>query len=305
VQFKDYYAVLGVTRTSTPEEIKKAYRRLARKYHPDVSKEPDAEAHFKEVQEAYEVLKDPQKRATYDGIGSGNQAGAEFRPPPDWAERFRARGGAPGGDELHAGEFSDFFEQLFGAHGGEAFADIRGGGRPGRGRAVLQLRLEIELEDAYRGATRTLQLAEPDGTRRTVKVRIPAGVSDGELVHAQLEDAGGNAPEVLAEIHLRKHRRFETEGRDVVLVLPVAPWELALGATVRVPTLDGTVEMRIPPGTAAGTRMRLKNRGLPGQPRGSQILVLKVVMPPADTPQAKAIYEQMRRELAFDPRAGL
>jgi curved DNA-binding protein len=169
---------------------------------------------------------------------------------------------------------------------------------------MFQVRLEIDLEEAYRGATRSLQLPEADGVTRTITLRIPAGVTEGETVHTRIGE-GAAAVEVLAEIHLRKHRLFETEGRDVVLMLPVAPWELALGATVQVPTLDGKVEMRIPAGTQGGQRLRLKGRGLPGNPPGSEIVILRIVLPAATTAEAKAVYETMRRDLAFDPRAGL
>ncbi len=297
MEFKDYYALLGVERSTPPEAVKKAYRRLARKYHPDVSKEPDAEARFKEVQEAYEVLKDPAKRAAYDEFGSNLRAGREFRPPPPGGGA-RARGATPGTgpDGIDPANLGDFFEQMFGA-----------GGAGGRGRApgaMYQVRLELDLEEAYRGTTRSLPLPEADGVTRTITLRIPPGVTEGEVVHTRVGE-GASTAEVLAEVHLRKHRLFETEGRDVVLVLPVAPWELALGATVQVPTLDGKVEMRIPPGTQSGQRLRLKGRGLPGNPAGSEIVALKVVLPAATTPQAKAVYESMRRDLAFDPRAGL
>lgn len=317
VDFKDYYALLGVQRSTSPEDIKKAYRRQARKYHPDVSKEPDAEARFKEVQEAYEVLKDPEKRSAYDRLGSDWRAGQDFRPPPDWDPQSRSgarpRGAAGAGagaapDGVDPGDFSDFFEQLFGAAGqGARGQGAPGQGSRGRGRrasGMFQVRLDIDLEEAYRGATRSLQLPEADGVTRTITLRIPAGVTEGETVHTRIGD-GPAAVEVLAEIHLRKHRLFETEGRDVVLMLPVAPWELALGATVQVPTLDGKVEMRIPAGTQSGQRLRLKGRGLPGNPAGSEIVVLKIVLPPATTAEAKAVYETMRRDLAFDPRAGL
>jgi curved DNA-binding protein len=300
VEFKDYYALLGVERSTPPEAVKKAYRRLARKYHPDVSKEPDAEARFKEVQEAYEVLKDPAKRAAYDAFGTDLRAGQEFRPPPPRGAG-RAAGAAPGSgpEGIDPANLSDFFEQMFGAGGA-------GGARaPGRAPgAMYQVRLDLDLEEAYRGTTRSLSVPETDGLTRTLSLRIPAGVIDGEVVHTRVGE-GPTAAEVLAEVHLRKHRLFETEGRDVVLVLPVAPWELALGATVQVPTLDGKVEMRIPPGTQSGQRLRLKGRGLPGNPAGSEIVSLKVVLPAASSPQAKAVYESMRRDLAFDPRAGL
>jgi curved DNA-binding protein len=322
VEFRDYYKVLGVGRGATADEIKTAYRRLARKYHPDVSKEPNAEARFKEMQEAYEVLKDPEKRAAYDQLGSEWKAGQPFRPPPDWGSGFefagggpgrarggsRPRGGPSGAEEAFAeAEFSDFFSSLFG--GGTPFSP--GGRRAARDHHA---RIDIGLEEAYQGTTRTLELKRPeiraDGSlevrTHTVRVTIPAGVSAGRLIRlaGQGEAAhGGGAGDLYLEVHIRPHRLFQLEGRDVELTFPVAPWEAALGGPVTVPTLGGTVEMQIPPGAQSGQRLRLRGRGLPGSPTGDQYVQLKVVLPPADSPQAKALYEEMRAKLSFNPRA--
>lgn len=307
MEYRDYYAVLGVAREATADEIKRSYRRLARKYHPDVSKEPDAEERFKQVQEAYEVLKDPEKRAAYDQLGSGFRPGQEFRPPPDWGSGFEFSGS--GG----AGRFSDFFEQLFGA--GTPFGPGRGGGFDLRGEDH-HARIELSLEEAFSGGTRSIELKHPEArggrvdlrTRR-LNVRIPAGVTDGQVIRLGGQGAAGmgrgGSGDLYLRVSLKPHRLFTVDGRDVTLTLPVAPWEAALGATVPVPTLGGTVDLKIPPGGRAGQRLRLKGRGLPGSPPGDQYVIPQVVLPPADTPAARALYEQMRRELDFDPREAL
>jgi len=326
MEYRDYYQILGVQRTATADDIKTAYRRLARKYHPDVSKEPNAEARFKEMQEAYEVLKDPEKRAAYDQLGSEWKSGQQFRPPPDWGSGFefgggarrrpgagRARAsataGAPGGAFEEEG-FSDFFSSLFG--GGSPF-----GASGMRGGRDHHARIEIDLEQAFRGTTSTLELKRPqlnpDGTLKvrthTVRVTIPPGVTEGQLIRlaGQGEPAsdGGAAGDLYLEAHIRPHRLYQLDGRDVTLTLPVAPWEAALGAPVTVPTLGGPVEMQIPAGAQSGQKLRLRGRGLPGQPPGDEYVQLKVVLPPASSPEAKALYEQMRSKLDFDPRERL
>ena len=323
MEFQDYYKILGVERSANADQIKTAYRRLARKYHPDVSKEPDAEARFKEMQEAYEVLRDPEKRAAYDQLGSEWKSGQQFHPPPDWGSGFefsgrpagggragrRRAGASAGGGTFAEEDFSDFFSSLFG--GGSPFAGATGrsGGRD------HHARVDITLEEAYRGTSRTLELkrpeVKPDGTvelhSHTVRVTIPAGVTEGQLVRlaGQGEPAtgGGSAGDLYLEVHILPDRSFTLENRDVTLTFPVAPWEAALGASVTVPTLGGAVEMRIPPGAQSGQKLRLRGRGLPGQPPGDQYVQLKVVLPRADSAEAKAIYEQMRTKLNFDPRA--
>lgn len=306
MQFKDYYSLLGVARDAPADEVKRAYRRLARKYHPDVSKEPQAEERFKEVQEAYEVLKDPEKRAAYDQLGRDYRPGQEFRPPPDWASGFEFSGPAGGGG------FSEFFEQLFGA--GSPF----GGARSGRGFEARgedhHAQIELSLEQAHAGGSHTIELRHPevrsDGRvevrPRRLNVRIPPGVTDGQVIRLAGQGAAGLGRgargDLYLKVSLRAHPLFAVEKRDVTLTLPVAPWEAALGATVRVPTLGGAVELRIPPGSRAGQKLRLKERGLPGTPPGDQYVVLQVVLPPADTPRARELYEQLRRELPFNPR---
>ncbi len=318
MEYRDYYKILGLERAATAEQIKTAYRRLARKYHPDVSKEKNAEERFKEVQEAYEVLKDPEKRAAYDELGSEWKSGQQFRPPPNWGSGFEFSGGPErggpqqrrhraGAGEAAPEDFSDFFSSLFG--GETPFA-----GAGGRAARDHHARVDITLEEAFRGTTRTLELRRPqareDGrielTTHTVRVSIPPGVAEGQLI--RLAGQGGAAGEGAAgdlylEAHILPHPRFALDGRDVTLTLPVAPWEAALGASVTVPTLGGSVEMQIPPGSQSGQKLRLRGRGLPGSPAGDQYVQLKVVLPSASLPEAKALYEQMRAKLNFDPRA--
>jgi curved DNA-binding protein len=310
MEFRDYYQVLGVPRSASADEIKKAYRKLARKYHPDVSKEAKAEERFKQVQEAYEVLKDPEKRKAYDQLGANWREGQTFRPPPDWDSVFRARGAQGrrqpfGGEdvEIDEGEFSDFFSSLFGGGvGGGPFT--RGGARRSRAGRAQRAVLEIDLEEAFRGATRTLELQS-----RQVKVTIPAGVTEGQQLRlagqGETVGSGGRAGDLYLEIRIRPHKLFQLDGRDVTVTLPIAPWEAALGATVTVPTLGGPVEMRIPAGSQSGQKLRLRGRGLPGNPAGDQYALLKIVLPPADSARARGLYEEMQRDLKFDPRANL
>jgi curved DNA-binding protein len=324
MEFRDYYKVLGVERNATAEQIKSAWRRLARKYHPDVSKETDAEARFKEMQEAYEVLKDPEKRTAYDQLGSEWKSGEQFRPPPDWGSGFEFRG-APGGGRRGArgqpaggtadggfdeGGFSDFFSSLFG--GGSPFA-----ARGGRGGRDHHARIDISLEAAFHGTATLLELKrpelKPDGRlevrTHTVRVAIPAGITEGQLIRlagqGEAAPEGGSAGDLYLEAHILPDPLYQLDGRDVTLTLPVAPWEAALGASVTVPTLGGAVDMRISPGAQSGQKLRLRGRGLPGQPPGDQYVQLKVVLPPASTPEARSLYEQMRSALDFDPRAEL
>jgi curved DNA-binding protein len=327
MEYRDYYETLNVPRTASADDIKKSYRRLARKFHPDVSKEKDAEAKFKQLQEAYEVLKDPEKRAAYDQLGSNWKAGQDFRPPPDFGGGFEFRGRPSGGSAGGYDSFSDFFSSLFGqgfnqGAGGSPFEQPpfgsgAGGGRrraPARGRDH-HARIDIDLEEAFRGGNRTFELKRPqvddEGLlqmrKHTVKVTIPPGITQGRQLRlaGQGEESpnGGEPGDLFLEVNIRPHPNFELEGRDVTTTLPLAPWEAALGATVPVPTLGGAVEMRIPAGAQSGQKLRLRGRGLPGNPPGDQFVQLKVVLPPADSPKARELYEQMKRELSFDARA--
>jgi curved DNA-binding protein len=284
MQFKDYYDTLGVTRAAGAEEIKRAYRKLARKYHPDVSKEKNAEAKFKDVQEAYEVLKDPEKRAAYDQLGRDYRPGQQFRPPPDWQQRF-SRPGSQRFSDLNG--FSDFFSSLFG--------DAAAGPAPAEADAGL---LEVSVEEAFAGTKYRVTISE-NGRPRPVDVQIPAGITDGQA----LRIAGvGQRPALLFRVRMRPHPLYALQGKDVQIELPLAPWEAALGAKVAVPTLGGTVELTIPAGAQTGQKLRLRGRGLP--PSGDQLVSIKLVTPAAETSQAKEAYERMKRDLKFDPRAG-
>lgn len=296
MQYKDYYETLGVGRSASAEEIKRAYRKLARKYHPDVSKERNAEARFKEVQEAYEVLKDPERRATYDQLGRNYRPGQQFKPPPDWERQF-GRSGSPfghmGGEFSDINGFSDFFASLFGGGGGG------GGARPAAPEADGGV-LEISVEEAFAGAKRRVTLND-NGHARAVEVQIPAGITDGQSLRI---GAGGQRPALLFRVKLRPHALYVPQGKDVLIELPLAPWEAALGAKVAVPTLGGTVELTIPAGAQSGQKLRLRGRGLPGTPGGDQLVSIKIVVPAAGTPEARQAFLRMQRDLKFDPRAG-
>lgn len=311
MEFKDYYKILGVERSATQDEIKRAYRKLARKYHPDVSKEPDAEERFKEVNEAHEVLQDPEKRAAYDRLGANWKAGQDFTPPPGWDTGFEYSGFRGG-----SADFSDFFESLFGH--GSPFADFRprhGAGARMRGED-RRARIRIRLEDAYHGAERRVHLEVPTvdahgrvGTREhALKVRIPPGIGPGQQIRLAGQgmpgSGGGPAGDLYLEVEFEPHPIFTAEGRDIHLTLPITPWEAALGATVSVPTLGGRVEMKIPAG-GGDRRLRLKGRGLPGSPPGDQYVALQIVTPPADSDKARKLYEEMARTLPFNPRRHL
>ena len=308
MEFKDYYKLLDVDRTAKADDIKSAYRKLARKYHPDVSKEPQAEARFKEIGEAYEVLQDTEKRAAYDQLGNRWRAGQEFTPPPDWAAGFEfTPGGASAAD---ATDYSDFFSALFGnfsrhsastpAHGEDHHAKIF-----------------ISLEGAFHGGTQTITLRAPQVNaqgqvvlrERSLNVQIPKGIREGQhirLARQGAPGANGMPPgDLYLEICFHPHPLYQVQGCDLSLSLPLAPWEAALGATVKAPTPTGIVEVKIPPGSQSGRKLRLKGRGIPGEPAGDLYLVLDVVLPKADTEQAQQIYHTMARELAFNPRHSL
>jgi curved DNA-binding protein len=326
MEFKDYYQTLGVAREATADEIKKAFRKLARKYHPDVSKEADAEQRMKEINEAYTVLSDVERHAAYDQLGSSHQPGENFRPPPDWDAgfKFSTRGGPGGFSSGDATDFSDFFAQLFGQMG----ASRAGGGfggyaqgqgnrhqRPGGRGEDHHAKVLLEVEDAFHGATRQLTLRVPkidaEGRvtteERTLKVKIPVGVREGQVIRLAGQGApayGGGAPagDLLLEVHFQPHTRFRVDGRDLYCDLPVAPWETALGAVVPVELPGGALKLRVPADSQGGGTLRVRGKGIPGKPPGDVILLLKIVLPPADTPKARELYATMARELYFDPR---
>jgi curved DNA-binding protein len=312
MEFKDYYSRLGVAKDATPDEIKRAYRKLARKYHPDVSKEPDAEAQFKDVAEAYEALKNPELRAAYDTVGSRHAGGADFRPPPDWDSGFeftQGTGAAPNRER------SDFFEALF----GRAAAHRRGHGAPADAAGDdHHAKVQIELPESYHGGRRTVSLQVPTRDSegqlgfktRQLEVNIPRGVRAGQ--HLRLKGQGGAgygagpAGDLYLEVQFAPHPLFRADGCDVYVDLPVAPWEAALGASVSVPTPDGHVQLSIPPGSPSGRRLRLRGKGLPAAAPGDLYAVLSIVLPPADDAAAQAAYRALASSFGeFNPRAAL
>lgn len=297
MKYTDYYKILGVNRNASKAEIKKAYRRLARKFHPDVSKASNAEARFKEIGEAYEVLKDPDKRTAYDRLGANWKAGQDFRPPSGWQDNF-------GGDSagFPGSGFSDFFDSLFGDGFGRA---RQGSGDAFRSKgADQQASIEIDLVDAYRGTRKNLRL----DSGRKLDVKIPAGVTQGQRIRlagqASTRLGHGLPGDLYLELKIRPHAQFRLEERDVYLDVPITPWEAALGARIQIPTLGGRVDIRVPAGSTSGRTLRLKGRGLPGRPAGNQYVVLHIATPPADSADAREFYRRMQQELPFNPRAG-
>ncbi len=313
---KDYYEVMGVKRDATQDDIKRAYRKLARKYHPDVSKEADAEKRFKEIGEAYEVLKDPEKRAAYDQLGANWQQGQDFRPPPDWDQGFEFHGGGYTG--ANADQFSDFFESLFGRGGGYQRTYTRGGGGFDMRGEDTHARVVIDLDDAYNGATRALTLKHtemgPDGRpqvkERTLNVRIPKGVRQGQQIRLAKQGSPGvgkgEPGDLYLEVEFRPHPFYRVERKDVYLDLPVAPWEAALGAKVKVPTPAGPVDLKLPANSLSGRKLRLKGKGVPARQPGDFYVVLQIVTPPADDDRAREAYEALSEAFeGFNPRSRL
>jgi curved DNA-binding protein len=309
MEYKDYYAIMGLERDATQDEVKRAYRKLARKYHPDVSKEADAELRFKELGEANEVLKDPEKRAAYDQLGADWKARQDFHPPPGWDSGFEFHGAPPGGPSQH--DFSDFFESLFG--------QSRSAGRSGRGFQMQgedhHARILIDLEDSFKGASRSISLQMPEVTpeghvitrSRTLKVRIPKGIRQGQQIRLSGQGAtgmgSGKAGDLYLEVEFKPHRFYRVEGADIYLDLPLAPWEAALGASVKAPTPGGNIDLKIPANSQAGKKLRLKGRGIPAKTPGDLYLVLQIALPPADNEKTRDIYRRMQEETDFDPRA--
>jgi curved DNA-binding protein len=297
MKYKDYYKILGVERTASEDEVKKAYRKLARKYHPDVSKEANAKERFQEVSEAYETLRDKEKRAAYDSLGSGFRQGQDFRPPPDWFDRF----GSGRQEDLRDVDLSDLFEQM-GIFG-------RAQGRRGFGRNVpipgedYETPVRITLEEAFRGTERQLQL---DG--HVIRARIPKGATDGQRLRLRGKGGpganGGPPGDLYLQIVLEPHPLFRVRGHDLEIEVPIAPWEAALGAQVEVPTLEGRVTVKIPPGSKAGQKLRLAGKGLPkpGGGAGDLYAVLDMVVPATLTDREKKLYEELRDTSKFDPR---
>lgn len=310
MEFKDYYKILGLEAGAGDAEIKAAYRRLARKYHPDVSKEAGAEDKFKAINEAYEVLRDAQKRAAYDQLRArGYKPGDDFRAPPDFGDWQGAHGGREfrfdfGGDGGgRGGGFSDFFESLFGGRGRgrPAGAGFASDAEADAGQAV-RAKLLVPLETVFAGGSHRIQIDD-----RVLDVKIPAGIKPGQSIRLAGQGARrrGGAGDLLLEVEYAPHAQFEVDGSNVVYTLPLAPWEAALGASVSVPTLGGAVELKIPPGSDSGRRLRLKGRGLPGKSAaGDQLVEIEIHVPKAETAAQKDLYRQMATAFAFDPRGG-
>ena len=315
MEFQDYYKLLGVSKKASDAEIKKAYRKLARKYHPDVSKETNAEEKFKQVKEAYEVLKDPEKRQAYDQFGQNWQHGQSFNPPPNWEGQAASDFGGGGFTGTNTGGFSDFFENMF---GGGDFRQAAGGFSGGHFKARgenLHSKVKISLADAYHGTTRSIRLQIPEANAqgqlqhklKTLNVKIPKGVTAGQQIRLTGQGApgqhGGATGDLYLEIEFEKHQYFTVEGKDVYLRLPVAPWEAALGAKITVPLVDGKVDLKIPAGSQSGKKMRLSGKGLPAKPAGNFYVTLLIETPAAHTVVEKEMYQQMQNEFtSFNPR---
>lgn len=313
MEYKDYYKIMGLSRTASQDEIKRAYRKLARKFHPDVSKEADAEERFKEVGEAYEVLQDPEKRAAYDQLGTGWKSGQEFNPPPDWDAGFEFHGGA---EDIDAAAFSEFFESLFGhgfrsRHAHEAGQQYQARGEDHHAKVL------IDIKDTYQGVKKTISLRTPEidnsgrmaYRERSLNVQIPRGVYQGQKIRLSGQGAkgigSGKSGDLYLEIGFNPDTLYRVNKQDVHMELPIAPWEAALGAKVKVPTPGGAVEMTIPANTTTGSKLRLKGRGIPATPPGDLIVITQIVLPPASDDRARKLYEEMQNEISFNPRSHL
>jgi curved DNA-binding protein len=309
MQYKDYYSILGVNRDASADDIKKSYRKLARKYHPDVSKEKNAEQQMQEVNEAYAVLSDTEKRAAYDQLGRGYQGGQDFKPPPDWDSGFEYSG--RGANAAGAGEFSDFFSQLFGnmGRGGFSGGEMRMRGEDHHAKVML------DIEDSFNGTTKQISLrtvssderGRPVVTPRNLNVKIPVGVAEGQTIRLAGQGSagfgGGPAGDLLLEVQFHPHDKLHVTGRDLHMNLRVAPWEAALGCVLPIQLPSGEIKVRVPANAQSGQQLRVRGKGLPSTPPGDLLLDIQVILPPANTPEARQLYETMSRELAFDPRA--
>lgn len=313
MDFKDYYAALGVERGASAEDIKRSYRKLARKYHPDVSKQPDAETRFKDIAEAYEVIGDAERRAAYDAVASSRKQGQEFNPPPGWNSGFEFGGFEFGGGDFGMGgdgDHSAFFDALFRnarRQGSRAPAPAGGGDH--------HAKVQIELRDSYCGGQRSISLRTPtpgmgDSVTmqdRQLDVNIPKGIRPGQHLRlaGQGSPAQGGLPagDLYLEIEFAPHPLFRLDGADLYIELPVAPWEAALGASLTVPMPDGRVQLNVPAGSSPGRKLRLKGKGLPGAQAGDLYVLLHVALPPADTDAARQAYEALARAFPdFNPR---
>lgn len=320
MEYKDYYKTLGVAKTANADDIKKAYRQLARKFHPDINKDAGAEAKFKDINEANDVLSDPEKRKAYEELGSAAAQGQNFRPPPGWNEQHHFRDRTrPGHASANPEDFSDFFEELFGrrnqgqgqTRSQQSNAQFRMRGEDSHARIVVSLR------DSFAGATRQMSLRVPEIDAsgnvamrdRVLQVKIPKGITEGKIIRLKGQGGPGmggeQAGDLYLEVQFAADDLYRAEGRDLFLTLPVAPWEAALGASVKAPTPDGSIMLRIPSNSAEGRELRAKGKGLPGTEPGDLIVKLKIVWPKAESDKARAVYEQMARDMPFDPRTGM
>jgi curved DNA-binding protein len=336
VKFQDYYEILGVQRSASQEEIQAAYRKLARKYHPDINKRSDAEEKFKQIGEAYEVLRDPEKRRRYDTLGQNWRGGQDFTPPPGWEEFFRgaAGGGAgagrPGAGQgfeffgdtdfedspFGAGGFSDFFNMLFGQGRGGFGGAGRGGAAWSRLGQDQEAEISISLEDAYRGGRKTISLesVEPDSggqarrSTRTFEVNIPAGIGSGHRLRLAGQGSrgpgGGPAGDLYLRVRIAPHPVFRVKEADLETDVPVTPWEAALGATIEVPTVGGKAQVRLPAGIQSGQKIRLKGKGLArkGGQRGDLYAVIRIVVPKSLSARERELFEELGRQSSFQPR---
>lgn len=317
VTYQDYYETLGVSRDASQDEIKRAYRRLARRYHPDVYQAPEAVEKFKQINEAYEVLSDPEKRKKYDMLGADWQAGQDFTPPPEWERMhfgFRSGPGGMGGFDT-ADDFSDFFKILF--NEGFGTDDATAGARWGAGsrrRQDHEAELTVTLEDVYHGVTKNVALEtmtfDPSGHprpgRRTYQVKIPPGVTEGSRIRLAGQGSPGRVPgDLYIRLRIAPHARFTVDGFDLNVTVPVTAWEAALGAKVEVPTLDGRVRMTVPPGTQSGQKLRLKGKGLyrNKDERGDLYITVQIAVPKRLTDRERRLFEELNRVSSFDPRA--
>ncbi|MFW5728105.1 MAG: DnaJ C-terminal domain-containing protein [Spirochaetota bacterium] len=335
VKYQDYYETLGVDRKASQQDIHNAYRKLARKYHPDVNKSKEAETKFKEINEAYEVLKDPDKRKKYDALGHNWQAGDDFTPPPGW-ESFgfgRSGGGTrpggfggfsdifrgfdifggAGGEEGRGTGFSDFFDSLFGG----AFGGARGGAgaetATGRGGGDVQAEVSIPLEEAYHGGKKTITLqqqepGEPGGRRRNIEVTIPPGITDGRKLRLTGQGGttgpGGRPGDLYLTIRIQPHSRFRVKGADLEVDVPITPAEAVLGAKVEVPIVEGTASISVPPGTQGGKRFRLRGKGMrkSRNERGDLYAVVRIAVPTSPNAEERELYEKLSKASSFNPR---
>jgi curved DNA-binding protein len=319
VQYKDYYEALGVPRGAGDDQIKKAFRKLAREHHPDVAKDKKrAEEKFKEINEAYEVLSDPAKRKKYDELGADWKSGSEFRPPPDWegfpgGRAFRGRGQAGEEFEFHFGGtgFSDFFEQLFGSRGGRRagfgrFSNFEEQETAERGRDV-EGDIMVTLDEVARGSVRSVSVRHGSRTE-THQVKIPSGVTEGQKLRlagrGEHGSGGGASGDLYLRVRLARHPDFDVEEHNLIYEAELAPWEAALGAEISVPTLDGHVNIKIPAGTQSGQKLRVRGRGLPlhGSGKADLFVVTKIVVPDKMSDAEKKLWEQLKRESKFNPR---